>query len=111
MVVLGAVARVGIKAAIKQYTKTQIKKAAKSYLLKNLDKNSWNHIMAAKHNWSLVKAKSREQIAEIIGKAMANGTHEIAGRHVNVSYWYNGKKIIVRYAKDNGQISNAWVVK
>lgn len=60
-------ARVGIKAAVKQYTKTQIKKAAKSYLLKNLNRNGWKHIMQAKHNWYLVGAKSREQIAEIIG--------------------------------------------
>ena len=111
LVVLGAVARVGIKAAVKQYTKTQIKKAAKSYLLKNLNRNGWKHIMQAKHNWSLVGAKSREQIAEIIGNAMANGTHRVARKHVEVSYWYKSKKVIVRYAKNGGKISDAWVVK
>ncbi|MBV7362846.1 SAR2788 family putative toxin [Actinomycetaceae bacterium TAE3-ERU4] len=111
LVVLGAVARVGIKAAIRQYTKTQIKKAAKSYLLRKLNANGWNHIMNAKHNWSLVGARSREQVAEIIGNAMANGSRRAFANHVEVSYWYKGKKIIVRYAKNGGKISDAWVVR
>lgn len=71
--------------------------------------------MFSSHNWSLVGAKSREQIAEIIGNAMANGTHRVTGNHVEVSYWYKSKKVIkkviVRYAKNGGKISNAWVVK
>ncbi|MGV9189296.1 SAR2788 family putative toxin [Arcanobacterium canis] len=111
LVVLGAVARVGLKVAIKQYTKTQIKKAAKSYLLNTLNSNGWKHIMQAKHNWNLVGAKSREQIAEIVGNAMANGTHKAYKYHVEVTYWYKGKKVIVRYAKSGGKVSDAWVVK
>lgn len=39
LVILGAIARVGINFAIKQYSKAQIKKAAKSYLLNNLNRN------------------------------------------------------------------------
>ena len=46
---------------------------------------------------------------------MANGTHRVTGNHVEVSYWYKSKKVIkkviVRYAKNGGKISDAWVVK
>ncbi|MDO5747983.1 MAG: SAR2788 family putative toxin [Actinomycetaceae bacterium] len=108
LLVLGAVARIGIKTAIKAYTKTQIKKAAKSYLLRTLDRNSWIHIMKPKHKWSSVGAKSREQIAEIVGQAMANGRHVTKKWYTEVSYWYKGKQVIVRYSK-GGKISNAWV--
>ena len=48
--VLGLLARVGIKALIKHIGKTQIKKAAKSYLLNGKGVN-WTKILAPKHRW------------------------------------------------------------
>lgn len=111
LLVLGAVARVGIKAAINQYTKAQVKRAAKSYLLNGLDRNSWHHIMQAKHNWHQVGAKSREQVAEILADAMANGKHSATPFNGQASYWYSGREIVVRYDIKTGKISNGWVAR
>ncbi|SMY03038.1 SAR2788 family putative toxin, partial [Brevibacterium aurantiacum] len=47
--VLGLLARVGIKAAIKQIGKSKIKQAASKYLLKQ-NANKWKHIRAKRHN-------------------------------------------------------------
>lgn len=112
--VLGLLARVGIKAAIKQIGKTQIKKAAKSYLL-NGKGVKWSKILAPKHKWGKVGAKSKQQVAEIMGKAMANGKHSPykgGGAYQAVyKYKYKGKKytVVVTYAKKGGKISNGWV--
>ncbi len=64
--------------------------------------------MAPKHKWSSVGAKSREQIAEIIGQAMANGRRVTRNGYTEVSYWYRGKEVVVRYS-NGGKISNGWV--
>ncbi|UZD63594.1 SAR2788 family putative toxin [Brevibacterium sp. JSBI002] len=112
--VLGLLARVGIKAAIKQIGKTQIKKAAKSYLL-NSKGVKWSKILAPKHKWNKVGAKSKEQVAEIMGKAMANGKHSPykggGAKQAVYKYKYKGKKytVVVTYASRGGKISNGWV--
>lgn len=109
LIVLGLVARVGLKWALKKFTKAQIKKAAKSYLLNNVDKNKWAHIMAPKHKWSSVGAKSREQVAELMARAMAEGKHGKYGKNGKSAVWnYNGKTIEVTYS-NGGHISNGWV--
>lgn len=45
LLILGLLARLGIRWVIRWYGKTQIKKAAKSYLLNNVNANGWSHIM------------------------------------------------------------------
>ena len=110
--VLGLLARIGIKAAIKHIGKTQIKKAAKSYVLKQ-SKKKWGHIMALKHKWNKVDAKSKEQVAEIMGKAMAHGKHSRYKSDMQAVYKhkYKGKTytVVVTYAKKGGYISNGWI--
>lgn len=113
--VLALLARVGIKAAIKQIGKTQVKKAAKSYLL-NGKGVKWNKILAPKHKWGKVGAKSKQQVAEIMGKAMADGAHSSykGSKYANQAvykYKYKGKKytVVVTYAKNGGKISNGWI--
>ncbi|MDO4897817.1 MAG: hypothetical protein Q3965_00780 [Rothia sp. (in: high G+C Gram-positive bacteria)] len=112
LVVLGVVARSGIQAALRVYTRTQIKKVAKSYVLNNLNSNKWNYIMAQKHLWGRVGASSKEQIAEIIGDAMANGYHLSLGvEQKRVHYKYKNQIVVVQYHAGTGKIADAWVQK
>lgn len=108
--VLGLLARVGIKALIKHIGKTQIKKAAKSYLLNGKGVN-WTKILAPKHRWSSVGAKSKEQVADLMARAMAEGNHVVDGGAVNVMWKYKGETIVVTYGKSSGKIGNGWVKK
>lgn len=108
--ILGLVARLGIKWVIKWYGKTQIKKAAKSYLLNKVSRNKWGHILDPKHKWSRVNVKSKEQVAELMSRAMAEGSHsKYKGAAMQAVWKYKGKVIVVTYSKQGGQISNGWV--
>ncbi len=110
LLILGLVARLGIKWVIKWYGKTQIKKAAKSYLLNSVSRSKWAHIMQPKHKWRSVGAKSKEQVAELMARAMAEGSHSSYGSGARQAVWrYKGKTIVVTYAKNGGKISNGWV--
>jgi RHS repeat-associated protein len=107
--VLAMLARIGIKQLAAWIGKTQIKKAVKSYLL-TLSKNKWNHILAPKHKWNTVGAKSKEQVADLMGRAVAEGKHYSNGAHSMIAVWgYNGRTIVVTYAKNGGKVSNGWV--
>ncbi|MFC9933885.1 SAR2788 family putative toxin [Glutamicibacter sp. NPDC127525] len=108
--ILGVLARVGIKALIKHFGKTQVKKAAKSYLLNGKGVN-WSKIMAPKHRWSSVGAKSKQQIADLMARAFANGTHRSAGKGMIVEWKYKGETIVVTYGKSTGKIGDGWVKK
>jgi hypothetical protein len=113
LLILGALARLGIKYAIRWYGKNQVKKAVKSYLLNNISASKWAHIMAPKHNWSAVGARSREQVAELIGRAMAEGKHipyGTSGSSMMARWQHAGRTIEVTYAKNGGKVSNGWVV-
>lgn len=108
--VLAQLARIGIQALIKWVGKTQVKKAVKSYLLNNIGANKWAHIMAPKHKWGSVGAKSREQVADLMGRAMAEGKHSAyRSGAMQAVYNYKGKTIVVTYSKNGGQVSNGWV--
>lgn len=108
--VLAQLARIGIQALIKWVGKTQVKKAVKSYLLNNIGANKWAHIMAPKHKWGSVGAKSREQVADLMGRAMAEGKHSAyKSGAMQAVYNYKGKTIVVTYSKNGGQVSNGWV--
>ena len=109
--VLGLLARIGIKALIKHIGKTQIKKAAKSYLLN--DKGvKWNKILDPKHRWSSVGAKSKDQVADLMARAMAEGNHTAIGKDaMKVTWNYKGETITVTYGKSTGKIGDGWVNK
>lgn len=108
IVVLALLARVGLKWALKKFTRTQVKKAAKSYLLNQVSAQKWTHIMAPKHKWGEVGAKSKEQVAELMARAMSQGSHSNYGAAKIASWQYNGRTIQVTYS-NGGQISNGWV--
>jgi hypothetical protein len=111
LIILGLLARLGIKYVIRWYGKTQVKKAAKSYLLNSVNAKKWGHIMAPKHKWSSVDAKRKEQVAELMSRAMAEGKHVVAANNTSVkaTWIYRGKTIDVTYAREGGKISNGWV--
>lgn len=111
LVVLGALARFGLKYAIRWYGKTQVKKAAKSYLLNNLKPNKWSHILRKQHCWGdKLKAHSKEQVAELMARAMAEGNHVPHGHGSNKAVWkHAGETIEVTYHTGSGKISDGWV--
>jgi hypothetical protein len=111
LIILGALARLGLKYAIRWYGKTQVKKAVKSYLLNNISAAKWKHIMDPKHLWSTVGGRSREQVAELMARAMAEGSHTAYKKSAMKAVWrYKGRTIEVTYAKNTGHVSNGWVV-
>jgi hypothetical protein len=107
--VLGVLARLGIKHVITWYGKTQIKSAVKSYLLNSISAHKWSHIMQARHNWHLLGARSREQIADYMGRAMAEGSHSAYGSAMKAVWHHNGRRITVTYDKASGKVSDGWV--
>lgn len=112
LLILGLLARMGIRWLIKWYGRTAIKKATKSYLLNNINAHKWSHIMQPKHVWHRVGARSREQVAELMGRAMAEGRHSIYKNSpsARMSEWnYRGRTIVVTYSTSTGQISDGWV--
>jgi hypothetical protein len=64
-----------------------VKKAAKSYLLNNISASRWTHIMAPKHKWDSVGARSKEQVAELMSRAMAEGRHSAYGSNARMATW------------------------
>lgn len=112
LLVLGLLARLGIRWVIRWYGRTQIKKAAKSYLLNNVNANRWSHIMVPRHKWGELGARSREQVAELMARAMSEGKH---GRYRNSEFanqavWrHRGRTIVVTYESRTGKISDGWV--
>lgn len=108
--ILGLLARLGIRHVIRWYGKAQLKKASKSYLLNNVGAHKWRHIMDPKHKWGSLGAKSKEQVAELMSRAMAEGRHGVYQKSGRMATWnHRGKTIVVTYAKDSGRISNGWV--
>lgn len=107
LVILGLLARAGLRAALNWYGKAQVKKAAKSYLLSR-NANKWNHIMKPKHCWNRVGGHSREQIAELMSRAMSEGVHSKRKGDKQAVWKYKNQTIVVTYA-NNGHISNGWV--
>lgn len=112
LLILGLLARMGIRWLIRWYGRTVIKRAVKSYLLRSITAHKWNHILQPKHNWGAVGAGSRKQVAELMGRAMAEGRHSAyrgstTGRQAE--WQYRGRTIVVTYAADGGKISDGWV--
>jgi hypothetical protein len=114
LLILGLLARMGIRWLVKWYGRTAIKKAAKSYLLNNINAHKWSHIMRPDHHWGRLGARSREQVADLMGRAMANGKHRPHGRGDagwEAVWRHQGETIVVRYSKNSGRIGDGWVVR
>ena len=104
LLILGLLARMGIRWLIRWYGKTAVKKAAKSYLLNNVNAQRWRHIMDPKHLWHRVGARSREQVAELMGRAMAEGEHSVRkGSDMQAVWRYRGETVVVTYARGSGR--------
>jgi hypothetical protein len=82
------------------------KEAAKRFVL-GLSAQRWAHIMAPKHNWSRL-AKTKEEIADLMADAVANGTRSTAKDHIDFTWVHRGQTIVVRTSR-NGEISNGWI--
>ena len=66
--------------------------------------------MAPRHKWDTVGARSKEQVAELMSRAMAEGRHGAYGVGSRVATWnHQGRTIEVTYASNGGKISNGWV--
>ena len=110
LLILGLLARMGIRWLIRWYGRTAIKKATKSYLLNNINAHKWRHIMDPKHVWHRVGARSREQVAELMGRAMAEGEHSVRkGSDMQAVWRYRGETVVVTYGRASGRISDGWV--
>ena len=110
LLVLGLLARMGIRWLIRWYGKAAIKKAAKSYLLNNINAHKWSHIIRPDHLWGRVGARSREQVAELMARAMAEGQHSPRKGSDRQAVWqYRGETVVVTYERNSGRISDGWV--
>ncbi|WP_160298602.1 hypothetical protein [Microbacterium sp. SA39] len=82
------------------------KEAAKRFIL-GFSTQKWAHIMVSKHNWSRL-AKTKDEIADLMAGAVANGTRTQATNHIEFTWAHRGQTIVVRTGLD-GQISNGWI--
>lgn len=106
-VLLVILARVGIQAALKQFSKVALQKAVTKYAL-SLNASKWSHIMAKKHKWSTVGATNKNKVADLMGKTLANGKTTKSRTHIEYQWKYKGKTIVVR-TSTSGHVSNGWV--
>jgi len=106
-VLLVILARIGIQAALKQFSKVALQKAVTKYAL-SLNASKWGHIMAKKHKWPTVGATNKNKVADLMGKALANGKSTKSRTHIEYQWKYKGKTIVVR-TSTSGHVSNGWV--
>ena len=110
LLILGLLARMGIRWLIRWYGKAALKKATKSYLLNSINAHKWSHIFRPDHLWHRVGARSKEQVADLMGRAMAEGEHSVRkGSDMQAVWRYRGETIVVTYARASGRISDGWV--
>lgn len=88
--------------------KLELKSQAKKSLLA-LNDEKWGHIMDPKHNWNRL-ANTKEEIAEIMAQARANGVRSTSKDHVDYTWNYKGETIVVR-SSTSGHLSNGWIVE
>jgi hypothetical protein len=106
-IILVILARIGLQAAMKQFSKIAIQTAAKKYAL-SLNAAKWGHIIKPSHKWTSVGATNKTKVADLMGKAIANGKATKARDHIEYVWKYQGKTIVVRTSKA-GHVSNGWV--
>jgi len=106
-VIVVALVKVGIKAALKHGSKAAIQSAAKKQIIA-LSSHKWKHIMASKHNWKRL-AKSKSQVADFMSRALTNGKRTPSAKgHIDFIWKYGNHTIVVRTSK-SGHISNGWI--
>lgn len=106
-VILVILARIGLQVALKKYSKVALQKAVTKYAL-SLNASKWRHIMAKKHKWPSVGATNKNKVADLMGKAIANGRSTKSRAHIEYQWKYKGKTIVVR-TSTSGHVSNGWV--
>ncbi|MDP4448308.1 SAR2788 family putative toxin [Staphylococcus hyicus] len=118
LIIIAAVARYGIKYAIKKYGKkaTQNAVKTKSYgkvlpSISRLDANKRRHILASKHNWHKVTKADWNNVSKVMSHVMRHGKEQshkgVRQKVLNM----NGRTVVVTFVRKNGQIkvSNGWV--
>lgn len=110
LAILAFVARWGISHGLRWIGRAQVKKAAKSFLLNEIKADRWTHILHPKHQWSVVGARSREDVAELMSRAFADGAHRALGGGGMQAVWrFGGRDVVVRYSQATGKIADGWV--
>ena len=119
LVILAAVARYGVKYAIKTYGKKATSNAIKTKSfgkvlpsITNLGTNKRHHILAKKHNWNKVTTNNWSNVSKVMSHVMRHGKQS---RYMKNAYQktltMSGKTVVVTYTRKNGKIyvSNGWV--
>ena len=119
LVIVAAVAKYGIKHAIKKYGKKATQNAVKTksfgkvlpYIAK-LDANKRKHILVTKHNWHKVTKNDWNNVSKVMSHVMRHGkesTYKKSAYQKTLNM--NGHTVVVTYSRKNGQIkvSNGWV--
>lgn len=104
-------AKQGIKWVKTKAKQQKVQAGTRQFLMKQ-GTQRWAHIMAPKHNWRSVGARSRTDIALLMSRTMAQGKHTSYGRSGSArmaQMRYKGKTIVVTYSRSTGKVSNGWV--
>ncbi|SHH70566.1 SAR2788 family putative toxin [Virgibacillus chiguensis] len=118
IVIVAAVARYGIKYAIKKYGKKAAKYAvsSRSYgkVLSSVSKLSANkrkHILASKHNWSKVTGNNWSDVSKVMSHVMRYGKESAYKSVRKKTLKMSGRTVTVTFKRANGKIyiSNGWV--
>ncbi|MRE73122.1 SAR2788 family putative toxin [Mammaliicoccus sciuri] len=119
LIILAAVARYGVKYAVKKYGKKATQNAIKTKSfgkvlpsIANLGANKRKHILASKHNWSKVTKNNWSDVSKVMSHVMRHGKQS---RYKKTAYQktltMSGRTVVVTYTRKNGKIyvSNGWV--
>ena len=74
----------------------------------SLNAPEWTHVVAPKHNWKLVGGTDKTKVADLMGRAVANGKATKARDHIEYTWGYQGRTIVVGTSL-GGHVSNGWV--
>ncbi|MFB1051684.1 SAR2788 family putative toxin [Paraliobacillus sp. JSM ZJ581] len=118
LVIIAAVARYGIKYAIKKYGKkaAQYAVSSKSYgkvlsSVSRLSVNNRKHILASKHNWGNVTGNNWADVSKIMSHVMRYGKESAYKNVRKKTLKMSGRTVTVTFKRSNGKIyiSNGWV--
>ncbi|TDP93423.1 putative RNase toxin 35 of polymorphic toxin system [Leucobacter luti] len=91
--------------------KIGVQSGTKRFLLKQ-NAAKWSHIMAPKHKWSAVGARTKTQVANVMAKTMSAGRHTLYKGNPRVgiaTMKYKGRSISVTYDIKTKRVGNGWV--
>lgn len=104
--ILVLIAKVGVSWAIR----TIVYNSARKYAL-GLAASRWAHILASKHNWAAIGGTSKTKVADLMAKAVANGSRHVYKNHIDYVWKYNSRYNVVTRTSRSGHISNGWVTR